>query len=296
MTASLTPSSPASSLPDIQSHPDERGVALLGAGISSVAHPLRVADASGNTQQVAAEWTFSVALPPQEKGTHMSRFMMLLSEWDAAETPFTLNISAPLAQMVERLESSQGAMAVTFPYFVDKASPVTALVGAFQVWITLAAFYDANTQTTQAMIQLGMPMATCCPCSKAISEYGAHNQRALCTATLLYPNAEALNQAPSIADLVTRLDECASCPVFPILKRPDEKWVTERQYDNPKFVEDVARDVTLALNEQYGTCGGMVRVEALESIHGHNALATHSWGDVSPLLPLLHVSSVARHR
>ncbi len=292
-------SSSTASLPDIQSNSDTRGVALLGAGISQVAAPLTVTDASGKAQPVGAEFTFSVALPQEAKGTHMSRFMLLLNEWEANAqqgTPFTLDMTAPLKQMVDRLEAPSGAMAVTFPYFVDKTSPVTKLTGAFQVRVTLAAHWNTQTDTLDAMIQLGMPMATCCPCSKAISDYGAHNQRALCTATLLYKNQSNISKAPSIAALVESLDECASCPVFPILKRPDEKWVTERQYDNPKFVEDVARDVTLALDTQHGTCGGMVRVEALESIHGHNALATHSWGDMSPLLPLLHVSSIAQQR
>ena len=286
MTTAHTATPPAT-LEDVQNRPDERQVALQAAGISHVKMPLNVLQKDGQHQRVAATVAMNVALPPQQKGTHMSRFVIQLSEWSRAKT-FSLYLHEFLEEMTQRLEAPSAMVDVAFDYFIEKAAPVTqgkapmAYACRFISSITHTPQGEAQHQTR---LQIRVPIATLCPCSKAISDFGAHNQRAILTTdVMLDPNSEG-HSLLWIEDRVALSDDVASCPVYPLLKRADEKWVTERQYTNPKFVEDVCRDMTVALRQHPAVTGFRVRVEALESIHDHNAYAAHAEG--TPLLSVL---------
>jgi GTP cyclohydrolase IB len=242
--------------------------------------PLTVLQKDGTTQTVSARVRMSVGLQAENKGTHMSRFIMQLSEWSRNNT-FSVNFDEFLQEMQHRLEAPTSEISVAFRYFMEKAAPVTKLSAPMGYDCTfLGQLHGTHYQFT---LGVTVPISTLCPCSKTISDYGAHNQRAEIRVKLLIDSQE--NHALVwIEDLITALDECASCPVYPLLKRADEKWVTERQYDNPKFVEDVIRDATLVLRNYPGVQGFELEVEALESIHGHNAWAFHSECKDSTLL------------
>lgn len=270
-------------LADIQADSDKRGVFLREAGVAKVAMPLSVNLASSeqlsNTPAVELPVTaaLTVGLDAAERGAHMSRFVVLLNEWRQAKQAITSDCRQQLQQLAEVLQSNTAELTLALNAFVDKAAPVSGLSAPFDVGVTINATHEVDTGVTRSRVSLALPISTLCPCSKAISDYGAHNQRALLSVTLAYMDA-AIEYWPGLNELVAKLDETASCPVFPILKRPDEKWVTERQYDNPKFVEDVARDATLVLRQLPKIAGFSVEVQALESIHGHNAVATHAEG------------------
>lgn len=264
-------------LPDIQASDDGRHVALHQAGVSQVRVPLTVKLGEAATQTVVVTANLSVGLPASERGTHMSRFIKLLTQWGEEDTLSLGTFPTWLATMAQVLEAPTAKMVLSFPYFTDKAAPVSGLTAPFETTMILAGQYSVAEQRAQLQWGVQVPISTLCPCSKAISEFGAHNQRALLTAQLGYVG-ESIAHPPKAENLLALLDDTASCPVFPLLKRPDEKWVTERQYTNPKFVEDVARDAVLALRELPKLAGLAVQVEALESIHGHNAIASHSEG------------------
>jgi len=274
-------------LEDVQNRSDERQVALQAAGVSQVKMPLSILQKNGQQQRVAATVAMNVALPPQQKGTHMSRFVIQLSEWSRAKT-FSLYLNEFLEEMAQRLTADTAQVDVAFDYFIEKKAPVTegsapmAYACRFVSSITNAASGQPQHQTR---IQVKVPIATLCPCSKAISDFGAHNQRAILTTDIMLAGNPDEHSLLWIEDLVALSDSVASCPVFPLLKRADEKWVTERQYTNPKFVEDVCRDMVVALRKHPAVTGFKVRVEALESIHDHNAYAAHAEG--TPLLATL---------
>jgi GTP cyclohydrolase IB len=279
-----TPSSPSASpmpLEDVQARPDERAVALHAAGVSHVKMPLTLVQKDGNQQRVTATVAMTVDVPATQKGTHMSRFVIQLNEWSRGKV-FSLYLNEFLLELAQRLESNTAAIDLSFDYFVEKQAPVTQASAPMAYPCRLVAqVTDAKTQAPQfkTRMQVQAAIATLCPCSKAISDFGAHNQRALITTdVMLSPNPDN-RPLLWIEDLVALSDEAASCPVYPLLKRADEKWVTERQYNNPKFVEDVCRDASVALRQHQAVAGFRVRVEALESIHEHNAYAAYAEGD-----------------
>ena len=263
-------------LEDVQGKADTRNIPLEAAGVSQVEMPLQVLQKNGKTQTVATTVSMSVALPPQEKGTHMSRFIIQLASW-SEHNVFSLPAMKPfLEELHERLNATTAQAEIAFKYFIDKKAPVTQGSAPMAYAVRLRGVLV--NQALSVFVRVEVPMATLCPCSKSISDFGAHNQRAITTLDLLLDeNQLALAEASPlwIEDLVALVDEEASCPVFPLLKRADEKWVTERQYTNAKFVEDVVRDVSLALRTVPAIKGFSVKCEALESIHGHNAWAAH---------------------
>jgi GTP cyclohydrolase I len=258
-------------LDDIQGLADVRGVALQKVGISRVEIPMSVIQKDGKTQQVSALATMSVGLPAQFKGTHMSRFVIQLSEW-SRNKDFSLNLKEFLEEAKERLDAPSAFIDLNFRYFIEKKAPVTDMTAPMAYAVTFRGALVENDYAFTLGVEV--PISTLCPCSKAISDYGAHNQRAEIRALV---NIDPATEHPVvwIEDLVSALEECASCPVYPLLKRVDEKYVTERQYDNPKFVEDVIREGILVLRQYNGVTGFSLEVEALESIHGHNAWTTH---------------------
>jgi len=266
-----------SSLPDMQHSQDSRGVALWKVGVKEVEIPLRVVQRDGGEQMVNATCSMGVDCDALAKGVNMSRFMVQLSQW-AEANPFGLDLRDFLHDMRTLLEAESAHCDFKFRYFLKKSAPVTGLTAPMPI---TAAFQGTLIPTADGKeeyclkVGVEIPIANCCPCSKAISEYGAHNQRTFIRAEV---DVDVSPDAPKvwIEDLVEQLETAASCPVFPILKREDEKWVTERQYDNPKFVEDVIRDATLVMRDMPGVLALNLEVEALESIHGHNAFAAHS--------------------
>lgn len=255
-------------LADVQSSADPRQLAIQHVGVKGVRYPIRVAAADGSTTHTVARLNMTVALPPEVKGTHMSRFMELLESNEDTVSEETLpNL---LQDMLRRLQADSGRIEMEFPYFIRKQAPVSGVTSLLDYDVSLIA-EKSPLGSVSLTLRVVAPVTSLCPCSKEISAYGAHNQRSHITleATLRQPFA--------IESLVRMAEESASCEVFGLLKRPDEKWVTERAYDNPKFVEDLVRDIALRLKNEPAIARWKVASENFESIHNHSAYA-EMWG------------------
>jgi len=253
-------------LPDIQGTPDHRQLAIQEVGVRGLRYPLDLIDAQGKHHPTVATIEMTVGLPPTVKGTHMSRFIELL---ESQEGPLDLHGMKQLfIKMRERLVAQTGRIALRFPYFIRKEAPVSGVASLIDIdgGVTITGFADG--QITVAL-QVVVPVTSLCPCSKEISDYGAHNQRSHITIEAELNDSAALN----LEDLVLIAETEASCEVFGLLKRPDEKWVTERAYDNPKFVEDLVRDIALNLKRESRIRRWKVSSENFESIHNHSAYA-----------------------
>jgi len=262
-------------IPDTQSARDERHLAIQRVGVKDVRYPLTLRVA-GAVQSTAALWALDVALPAEKKGTHMSRFIAWL---DALHTDGVVLDAATLgerhAAMLAKLGADEGRIEAAFSFFIRKRAPVSGIASLLDYqgrWIaeTRAGATregQKNTVETTVWAEVAVPVKSLCPCSKEISDYGAHNQRSLVTirVELLAP--------VEWHELVRFAEEEASSEIWPMLKRPDEKWVTERAYENPKFVEDLVRDVALRLNGDARVGRYRVDVENFESIHNHSAYA-----------------------
>jgi len=266
-----------SALPDIQGLMDQRGVTLDQVGVSRVDIPIRILQKDGHTQIVQATATMSVGLPAESKGTHMSRFIILLDEWSESRI-FSLNLHEFLLESRERLDAPSAFIELKFKYFMTKKAPVSGLSAKMAYECIFHGSVDEHNQF-HLTLSVSVPCATLCPCSKAISDYGAHNQRAEIRAQVRLKPDNSVSKPQSmvwIEDLVEGLENASSCPVYPLIKRVDEKFITEKAYDNPRFVEDVIREATLFLRGLNGAKGFQLEVEALESIHAHNAWSAHS--------------------
>ena len=255
-------------IPDTQSERDERHLAIQRVGVKDVRYPLQLR-VSGAVQSTAALWSLDVALPAEQKGTHMSRFVAWL---DALVEPLD---SAALARaherMLELLGAREGRIEARFDFFLRKRAPVSGLSSLLDYrgrWVS-----ETRGSATTVWMEVGVPVKSLCPCSKEISDYGAHNQRSLVTL-----RAELLEPV-EWQELVRFAEDSASSEIWPMLKRTDEKWVTERAYENPKFVEDLVRDVALRLNADSRIGRYRVEVENFESIHNHSAYACIERGD-----------------
>jgi GTP cyclohydrolase FolE2 len=251
-------------LPDVQALADSRAMAIDCVGIKGLKYPITVRGLDGRAQPSVAEFDMYVALPPEVKGTHMSRFIELLEATTEAFDYST--VRRLLRDMVDRLGATEGEIEIRFPYFIRKLAPVSGVASSLDHLVKIHARIDPvggfrlNLQVTAAVTSL-------CPCSKQISKYGAHNQRSHITigADLLEPMA--------IEELVSIAERAASCEIYGLLKRADEKFVTERAYENPKFVEDLVRDIAVSLNAESRLQGFTVQAENFESIHNHSAYA-----------------------
>ncbi|HEY6134335.1 MAG TPA: GTP cyclohydrolase FolE2 [Rubrivivax sp.] len=249
-------------IPDTQSGRDERHVAIQRVGVKDVRYPLQLR-VGGAVQSTTALWSLDVALPAEKKGTHMSRFVAWLDALDGPLDAATL--TARHAQMLTLLGADEGRIEAAFSFFIRKRAPVSGLASLLDYkgrWIT-----ETRAGHTTLWMEVGVPVKTLCPCSKEISDYGAHNQRSLVTIRV-EPHA-----AIEWHQLVRFAEDSASSEIWPMLKRADEKWITERAYENPKFVEDLVRDVALALNADPRVGRYTVDVENFESIHNHSAYA-----------------------
>ncbi|MBN8644555.1 MAG: GTP cyclohydrolase I FolE2 [Planctomycetes bacterium] len=214
------------------------------------------------TQTTVAKINMYVSLPHHKKGTHMSRFLEVLNEYARPLTPACIGTVA--REIKERLEAEEAHLEITFTYFIEKHAPVTAARGLMDYQVTFRA--TANG-VTDFVMGVRAPAASLCPCSKEISRYGAHNQRCEIEAAVRFDGDLW------IEDLVTILESAASSPVYAVLKRPDEKYVTEAAFDNPKFVEDIVRDLAVSLEKHPQIRSYSISSENFESIHSHNAYA-----------------------
>jgi GTP cyclohydrolase I len=251
-------------IPDIQGTPDTRRIAIDQVGIKDIRYPVTVRDRDGEALPTVAHATMTVQLPEEYKGTHMSRFVQILHEHAAPLSADTFG--AMLEAMLDRLEARAGRIQLGCPFFARKAAPVTGTESLLDYEVTLTGNRDLEGNNT-FHIGVLIPVTSLCPCSKEISDYGAHNQRA-------HVRVNARVDGPIwIQDIIDTVEHAASCELYAVLKRPDEKYVTERAYDNPKFVEDMIRDMAAALNRDNRIRAYTLEAENFEAIHNHQAFA-----------------------
>lgn len=262
--ASVVPGIPeARPIADVQGSQDTRNIPIDKVGIKGMRHPVRVRDRSQGEQHTIATFNMYVSLPDNFKGTHMSRFVEILNnhEYEISVESFRMM----LKEMAEILDAKSGHIEMSFPYFVEKSAPVTGVTSLMDYSVSLIG--EIAEGQPHIDIRVEVPVTSLCPCSKEISDYGAHNQRSHVTVTARTASFVWIEE---IIELVERE---ASCELYGLLKRPDEKFVTERAYDNPKFVEDMVRDVAAKLNEDERITAYTVESENFESIHNHSAYA-----------------------
>jgi len=261
------PSAPkADTIVDVQGLSDQRQVPIDKVGVKDVTYPMILKTRDGKTQQTVAKINMYVALPHHQKGTHMSRFLEVLNEHQ--NEPLTPDrIPEVTAAIRERLNAETAHFQASFTYFINKPAPVTGMKGLMDYEVTFECERNGSDATSSFILGVAAPATSLCPCSKEISAYGAHNQRCRIAARVKFEGILW------IEDLVEILESAASSPVYAVLKRPDEKYVTEAAYDNPKFVEDIIRDLALALDKQDRITWYEIDSENYESIHSHNAYA-----------------------
>ncbi|MBP2651151.1 MAG: folE2 [Firmicutes bacterium] len=254
---------------DVQNLIDERGIAIQKVGVSEVHLPFLIKTKAGGFQSVLANIRLVVDLPKEYKGTHMSRFIDILNEWRQKPVSFK-EMALILADIIDRLSAQSANIDFSFKYFIEKEAPVSGM----------KSLLDYDCQFSGSLVRgeemdftLGVtvPFTSVCPCSKEISAYGAHNQRGLMRVKIKHCPSKFI----WIEDLVKQMEAQGSAPVYSLLKREDEKYLTEKAYENPKFVEDILRDLVLMLREIKGVTWFEVECENYESIHNHSAYATH---------------------
>ncbi len=250
-------------IPDVQGSIDTRRIAINKVGIKDIKHPVRVKDRSGREQYTIANFNMYVSLPHDFKGTHMSRFVEILNEHEYEIT--VQSFKNMLAEMTRRLEAESGHIEMTFTYFAIKSAPVSGVKSLLDYEVTFIGEMTENAPIIT--LKVVVPVTSLCPCSKQISDNGAHNQRSHVTVTA------KTNGFLWIEDIIDLVEKEASSELYALLKRPDEKHVTEHAYANPKFVEDVVRDIAAKLNRDNRVAAFMVESENFESIHNHSAYA-----------------------
>ncbi len=250
-------------IPDIQSTPDTRRLPIDKVGVKDLRHPVRVRDRSDGEQHTVATFNMYVRLPHDFKGTHMSRFVEVLNR--PGREIGVASFHEMLTEMNARLDAGTGHIEMSFPYFVMKTAPVSGVQSLLDYQVTLIGELAGEQATT--WLRVVVPVTSLCPCSKEISRYGAHNQRSHVTVSA------RLSGFVWIEELIDIVEQEASCELYGLLKRPDEKYVTERAYENPKFVEDMVRDVAARLNDDDRIAAYVIESENFESIHNHSAYA-----------------------
>lgn len=263
MSSKIDAGKPSAEIEDVQSSADTRHIAINKVGIKDIRHPVRVMDRAESEQHTIATFNMYVYLPHNFKGTHMSRFVEILNNH---EREISVNsFQDMLTEMAELLESETGHIEMTFPYFINKQAPVSGVSSLMDYEVTMIG--EIKDGKHQIFIKVLVPATSLCPCSKSISDRGAHNQRSHITVT-----AGTLDFI-WIEELIELVEQEASCELYSLLKRPDEKYITEKAYDNPKFVEDLVRDVAGRLNADPRIGSYIVEAENFESIHNHSAYA-----------------------
>ena len=251
---------------DVQNTQDNRNVDIQKVGIKHVELPLIIQRKNASNKTVYAEARVCVSLPRNYKGTHMSRFVEVLNEWRTKDL-LGVDIKGCLEKIIKKLHAQSGELEFNFKYFVDKKAPVSEM--EFPVGYDCSFQGDLDGDDYKFILGVKVPVTTLCPCSKEISDNGAHNQRAVISVRVSYNETEHV----WLEDLIELIESCASCPVYPLLKRQDEKYVTEHAWENPRFVEDVLREVVVKLRNHEIIKSFEVDCEAFESIHNHSAWA-----------------------
>ena len=248
---------------EVQNAEDKRHLDIDQVGIKSIKHPITVKDRSGGSQHTVANFNMYVHLPHNFKGTHMSRFVEILNENQKAIS--VESFERMLREMLVRLESKACDLEMTFPYFMNKSAPISGVKSLLDYEVSFIGqiINDKFINTTKVIV----PVTSLCPCSKKISDYGAHNQISHVTVTV------QTNDFVWIEDIIETIEKQASSELYGLLKRPDEKYVTEKAYDNPKFVEDMVRDIANELKKSKKIDNFIVESENFESIHNHSAYA-----------------------
>jgi GTP cyclohydrolase I len=259
----MTPTAKPSTIEDVQNRADTRRIPINKVGIKDVYHPVRVKDRSGGEQHTIANFNMYVALPHNFKGTHMSRFVEILHKHEREIS--VESFGDMLKEMTTHLNAEAGHIEMSFPFFVMKKAPMSGVQSLMNYQAALIGEYSQGK--SQLWLKIVVAATSLCPCSKAISDYGAHNQRSHITI-----NAR-VGEHMWLEELIDIAEQEASCEVYGILKRADEKYVTERAYDNPKFVEDIVRDLAVRLNNEPRIRAYTVETENFESIHNHSAYA-----------------------
>ena len=253
-------------LKDIQNLEDTRGIDIQKVGVKDVEIPLTIQRKNDTDQVVSAKARMSVALPQNYKGTHMSRFMEVMDDW-RAKGLLSTDIKGILHNFQDKLNAKSAHLRFNFKYFMTKEAPVSKSQSVMGYDCSFEG--NINGDDYEFLLGVKVPVTTLCPCSKEISKYSAHNQRAIIKIVIKYDEKDHI----WLEDLIKLAESCGSCELYPILKREDEKFVTEKAYDNPKFVEDVIRDVIVKLKENKIIKAFEVECEAFESIHNHSAWA-----------------------
>ncbi|MBQ4403131.1 MAG: GTP cyclohydrolase I FolE2 [Selenomonadaceae bacterium] len=253
---------------DVQNQPDQRGIKIQRTGVTRVHLPFFISDGD-DVQQVSAQIRFTVALAENLRGTHMSRFTEILTDW--TNRPIKIpDVEKILFDALEKLSTDFAAIDIAFKFFVKKSSPVSEKISLSAVDCEFSGELQRGGRM-KFTLGLAVPFTSLCPCSKEISNFGAHNQRSVCRVKLTFKNFDDV----SIKKFVRLIEAQGSAEIFPLLKREDEKFVTEAAYQNPKFVEDILRDVVIALRGEKNLAAFAVECENFESIHNHNAFAAH---------------------
>lgn len=248
---------------DVQNSKDTRHIPINKVGIKDIRHPIKVRDRSEGEQNTIANFNMYVNLPHDFKGTHMSRFVHILNNHEREIS--VKSFKDMLVEMAELLEAKSGHIEMSFPYFVNKTAPASGVQSLLDYDVTFIG--EVHDGETSLQVKVVVPVTSLCPCSKKISDYGAHNQRSHVTVTA------TIKEFLWVEELIELVEKQASCELYGLLKRPDEKIVTERAYDNPKFVEDMVRDVAAQLNTEERISAYIVESENFESIHNHSAYA-----------------------
>jgi len=251
---------------DVQSEPDHRNMDIDKVGVKDIRYPVTVRDKTEGIQKTVASINMYVNLPRQYKGTHMSRFVELLAEYTDTKHLDLHSFTDIMEEMKVRLDAESAHLEISFPYFIKKKAPVSKAEGLMEYLCSFTGSINGNEQPDR-VVQVQVPVTTLCPCSREISTLGAHNQRGEVRVAVRYRSFFW------IEDLIAAVESCASAEVFSVLKRDDEKEVTERAYRNPRFVEDVVREVALRLSANHNFTWFAVEAENFESIHKHSAYA-----------------------
>ncbi|MBW6516060.1 MAG: GTP cyclohydrolase FolE2 [Candidatus Cloacimonetes bacterium] len=251
---------------DIQNLPDSRKEKIDKVGVKNLKYPIIVQDRVNELQKTIAEIDFFVELPHHYRGTHMSRFIEVLNQYHQED--FIENLPHILASIKQKLSADRAYITLKFPYFMEKKAPVSGIASLLNYNCTFVASLSEQYKLT---IGVEVPITTVCPCSKEISQQGAHNQRSIVTVLLTY------NGFIWLEEIIEYVESIASSEVYPLLKREDEKFLTEKGYENPKFVEDIVRDLAILLKKDKRITGFKISSENYESIHNHNAYAYLEW-------------------
>ncbi len=248
---------------DVQRQSDHRQIDINKVGVKGIQYPIQVLDKTFGVQHTIGDFNMYVSLPQHFKGTHMSRFVEVLNQY---HNKIDINMFPTILEEIRNhLEAESAHLEISFPYFIDKKAPISR---AKSKMIYHCKFSGSLTSDKlEFRVQVKVPVTSLCPCSKAISDAGAHNQRSTVTVNFSF------KEFVWIEDMIKLIENTASCDIFPLLKRPDEKYVTERAYAHPMFVEDMVRDIASLLLQDQNIIWFTVEAENMESIHNHNAYA-----------------------